>query len=82
MSGSEERIYVMNIIVLFNFRTAIGSHEICFFDLASVTDSSCSFSTYYKNIKSPIVCLAWHPTEVDILAFATLEGRVRKNYYF
>lgn len=47
----------------------------CFFDLTTITDSDCGISRYYKNIKSAVVCLAWHPKE-EILAFGTIEGRV------
>lgn len=47
----------------------------CFFDLTTVTDTKCNFTTYYKNIKSAIVSLAWHPDN-EVLAFGTLEGRI------
>lgn len=47
----------------------------CFFDLATLSDTGCQFTTYYKNLKSAIVKLAWHPDN-EILAFATMEGRV------
>lgn len=56
-------------------RVAIGTHELCFFDLTTTTDTSCSFTTHYKSTKSAVVCLAWHP-EQEVLAFGTMEGRV------
>lgn len=56
-------------------RVAIGTHELCFFDLTTTSDTSCSFTTNHQNTKSSVVCLAWHP-ELEVLAFGTMEGRV------
>lgn len=66
-------------IPAFYCRIAVGTHEVCIFDATTVSDNGCSFTTYYKNIKSLIVCMAWHPEE-EILAFGTMEGRVRVGY--